>query len=266
MVTPARDSKTRPAYAITSVDHALRLAAHLQLEGRLTVTEAAARLDVAASTAHRLLSMLVYRDFAVKDGREYRVGPILAVAAHSHSTTATLRQAALPAMRDLVSVFDETATLMIRSGRTIRFIAEVESTQTLRVGNRTGMVFPAYRTSGGLALLAELSDDEIRELYDPDRLGEDDEVPTIEPVLRHVRSARDQGFAFNQGLAERGVLGIGHAIRDPDGVALASLALALPVARFEAALLRPMVGGLRRAVRQVESALVDAAVAPGAAR
>ena len=50
--------KNKPAYAITSVDHALQLATVLQVEGPLTVSEAAERLGVARSTAHRLLSML----------------------------------------------------------------------------------------------------------------------------------------------------------------------------------------------------------------
>ena len=84
--------KTRPPYAITSVDHALKLATILQLEGRLTVSEAAARLDVARSTAHRLLAMLVYRDFAVQtQGRAYRAGPVLELAAHSQSATSVFR-------------------------------------------------------------------------------------------------------------------------------------------------------------------------------
>ncbi|WP_213016961.1 helix-turn-helix domain-containing protein [Rhodococcus sp. 3A] len=55
--------KNPPAYAISSVDHALRLAAMLHLKGELTVAEAADRLGVARSRAHRLLQMLVYRDF-----------------------------------------------------------------------------------------------------------------------------------------------------------------------------------------------------------
>lgn len=263
MVSPAKASKARPAYAITSVDHALRLAAQLQLEGRLTVSEAAARLEVAPSTAHRLLSMLVYRDFATKEGREYRVGPVLSLASQSHSTTARLREAALPAMRHVVGLFDETATLMIRSGPTSRFIAEVESTQSLRVGNRTGMVFPAYRTSGGLALLAELEDGEIAALYDPARLEPQDEVPDMDAVLKHVRAAREQGFALNQGLSERGVLGIGHTVRAPDGEPLAAIGLAMPSARFEPALLRPIVAALRHAVREVERALADAGATAG---
>ena len=45
--------KDRPAYAIESVDHALRLATLLQHEGPLGVSEAARRLGVARSTAHR---------------------------------------------------------------------------------------------------------------------------------------------------------------------------------------------------------------------
>ena len=63
----ARELKTPPAYVVTSVDHALRIAVMLQLEGALTVSQVADRLGVARSTAHRLLSMLVYRDFAAQD-------------------------------------------------------------------------------------------------------------------------------------------------------------------------------------------------------
>jgi DNA-binding IclR family transcriptional regulator len=55
----ARSLKQPPAYAVTSVDHALRRALMLQLEGPVTVSAAAERLGVARSTAHRLLSMLV---------------------------------------------------------------------------------------------------------------------------------------------------------------------------------------------------------------
>ena len=51
--------KNKPAYAIDSVDHALHLVQLLQHEGPLRVTDAAERLDVSRSTAHRLLAMLV---------------------------------------------------------------------------------------------------------------------------------------------------------------------------------------------------------------
>src|SRR5262245_62011418 len=112
-----RPLKTEPPYAIASVDHALRIAAMLQLEGTLTVSQAAVRLGVARSTAHRLLQMLVYRDFAVQDvDRSYRAGPLLELAAHSQSRTSRLRTVALPHLHRLVDRLGESANLAIRTG------------------------------------------------------------------------------------------------------------------------------------------------------
>ena len=64
--------KRPPAYAIRSVDNALRLAVILQMEGAISVADAADRLGVAGSTAHRLLQTLVYRDYAFRR----RIAPI----------------------------------------------------------------------------------------------------------------------------------------------------------------------------------------------
>src|SRR5882757_10214062 len=91
--------KNKPQYGIDSVDHALHLAAVLQQEGPLRVSEAAERLGVARSTAHRLLAMLVYRDFAEQDAdRRYRPGPVLRLTARPEPVAA-LRHAALPHLR-----------------------------------------------------------------------------------------------------------------------------------------------------------------------
>lgn len=254
MTSAARSSKERPAYAIASVDHALRLAALLQLEGSTTVTDAAAHLGVAPSTAHRMLSMLVYRDFAVHEGRSYRVGPLLAQSEHSSpGGSGALRRAALGPMGRLMAAFEETITLTIRTRRLVRFVAEVECRRALRVGHRTGMVFPAHRTSGGLAMLAELDDAEVRELYAA--AGEGEEVPDFHVLFPRLESVRQQGFSLNNGLSERGVLAIGHAIHGADGNAVASLGIAMPSSRFEPVAVRPMVAALRKASREIGAAL-----------
>lgn len=247
----ARTDKEPPPYLLASVDHALRLAAMLQLEDRTTVTEAAARLGVAHSTAHRLLAMLVYRDFAAKEGRAYRVGPVLALASHSHASTGQLRTAALPFMEALAEQFDETVNLTIRTGATARFIASLEGQQVLRVGNRAGMVFPAHRVSGGLALLAERTDDEVRELYATAPAQPGAEPVDAEGVVSMVSRVRAQGFAINNEMSERGVLAIGVAVRERGGFPAGALSIALPASRFESSLLRPFVAALRQAARGV---------------
>lgn len=70
--------KNRPAYAIESVDNALRVLQLLRDSGQVRVCDVAAEIGTARSTAHRLLAMLVYRDFAVQaEDRSYRPGPAL---------------------------------------------------------------------------------------------------------------------------------------------------------------------------------------------
>lgn len=254
MVKSARSARDRPAYAISSVDHALRLAAVLQLEGSITVTAAAQRLGVAPSTAHRLLSMLVYRDFAVKDGSTYRVGPVLKLGAADLVDVADgLRDAALPHLRVLSTQFDETSNVAIRTGLVVRFIASVEGTRVLRVGSRSGMAFPAHRTTPGLILLAALEDAEITELYTAEPWDFSEPKPELPALLALVETVRDQGFAVNNGLSEKGVFALGYPLRGPDRTPVAAISLSIPSARFEPSLLRPMLHALKRTARAIES-------------
>jgi DNA-binding IclR family transcriptional regulator len=245
--------KTRPPYAIASVDHALRLAAMLQLEGGLTVAAAAARLGVARSTAHRLLTMLVYRDFAVRDdNRVYRAGPVLELAAHSQSQVSALRVAALPHLQRLTDLLGETANLCIRTGDTARFVASVECHEALRVGSREGMVFPAHRTTAGLLLLAELSDAELADVYAEEHYAERPDLPALRAELARIRR---NGFAVNSERSERGLVAVGVVVRGADGAALAGISVAMPSVRYSPDRLQPLVAALSAAARSLEAGL-----------
>jgi len=249
--------KTPPTYAIASVDHALRIATMLQLEGTLTVADAAERLGVARSTAHRLLQMLVYRDFAVQDEtRAYHAGPVLQLAAHSQSRSALLRAASLGHMQRLVELVGESANLTIRTGATARFIASVECDQALRVGSREGMVFPAHRNTGGLLLLAELGSEELAQVYG-DAADEEVEKPDLASLRRELSRVRSQGFAVNQGRSERGVVAVGVPVRDADGVAIAGLSVSMPSVRYDKERLPRLVATLNKAAGAIEASLAE---------
>ncbi|MFI7062334.1 IclR family transcriptional regulator [Kribbella sp. NPDC050124] len=245
----AREMKNPPAYGVVSVDHALRLAVILQVEGPLTVAAAAERLGVARSTAHRLLSTLVYRDFAVQDDdRSYRAGPVLEVAATTHSGIGAIRAAALGPMRTLVDTLDETVNLSIRTGRTIRFIASVESTQTLRVGSREGMVLPAHHSTGGLVMLAALTDEQLATLYA-------DEDVDLAKLRRELRAVRRSGIAINRERTERGLIAFGHAITNSQGDTVAAVSVSMPSARYSPARVEQIAPALSAAALNISAAL-----------
>ncbi|MGW0997209.1 IclR family transcriptional regulator [Streptomyces sp. NPDC002523] len=250
--------KTPPPYPIASVDHALRAATILQLEGGASVSQIAERLGVARSTAHRILAMLVYRDFAVQgEDRVYRAGPVLELASHSQSLVSRLRAAALPHLQRVVDLLDETANLIVRTGDTVRFIASVECRQALRVGSREGMVFPAHRTTAGLLLLAELSDEELDEVY-AERLRErPSDRPDPDRLRAELRRLRRNGFAVNRGRSERGLVAVGVPVRDRDGTALAGLSVSLPSVRYDPHRLRSLVATLDAAAHALEQDLAE---------
>ena len=203
--------KNKPPYAIGSVDHALHLAQLLQQEGPLRVTDAADRLEVSRSTAHRLLAMLVYRDFAEQiDDRRYRAGSMLRPAKASEAPVALLRRVAQPHLRALVDRVDETANLMVLARTEVRFLSTVEcSDQILRVGDRAGRALPAHLASGGKVLLAALEAGELDRLYE----GVAASVDLVQ-LRRELALVRKRGFAINDGLTETGLTAVGMAVRD----------------------------------------------------
>jgi DNA-binding IclR family transcriptional regulator len=215
--------KNRPSYAIASVDSALLLATLLRHEGAMRVTDAAERLGVSVSTAHRLLGMLVYRDFAVQlPDRRYDAGPVWGSGTGQQEPVARLREAALPHLRRLVERLGETANVMVLAGTDVRFVATVECDQVLRVGDRTGRTLPANLSSGGKALLAALDADELAAV-----LGGLDDAAAAK-LTRELRTIRRRGFAVNDQDTEAGLTAVGVAV---PGRAGAALSLAVPTAR-----------------------------------
>jgi IclR family transcriptional regulator, acetate operon repressor len=243
--------KNRPAYGIDSVDHALRLVTLLQHEGPLRVSEAAQRLGVARSTAHRLLAMLVYRDFAAQDDdRRYIAGPALLRPA-APEPVAHLRAIAVPHLQGLTARTAETCNLVIVVADQVRFAATVECGQVLRVGDREGRVLPAHLASGGRAVLATRSDDEVRALYeDPDS----DDVD-VDALLRDLRRVSRQGFALNAQRTEAGVTAIGCALRVPATGVPAAISLAMPTARYRRERLPEWVRHLKTAASRISTEL-----------
>ncbi|MFI6732741.1 IclR family transcriptional regulator [Nonomuraea sp. NPDC050451] len=246
--------KNRPAYALGSVDNVLLLLHMLRDQGRLKVADVARELGIARSTAHRLLAMLVYRDFAVQDEQHtYLPGPFLTStqAGAGGAVLRELRARVRPAMEALCARAAETVNLMIRVGTEARFLDSVESSQILHVGDRRGTILPARRASGGKVLLATLPPDQLRDLY-PDL--PDHERATFARELDDVRA---RGYALNIDGTERGVSAIGATLRNGNGAALAALSISAPSARFGPDRVGFFAAQLMAAVREAEQALAD---------
>ncbi|KXO88482.1 hypothetical protein AXK56_11000 [Tsukamurella pulmonis] len=206
----------RPEYAVRAADNTLQLLLLLQAEpDGVRVQQVAEHLGMAPSSAHRLLSTLVYRGFASQDAaRRYVPGPIL------NGRRGVAGVAGLPApiagpLADLAHTTGETVSLLRRGGASVEFVGSIESRQRLRVGERTGTVLPAHLTSGGKALLAAFGDAPVRRMYTGSaarRAGIQLSAPDLESLIGELAEVRAHGYALNFGLTEAGISAIGMAV------------------------------------------------------
>jgi len=248
--------KNKPPYSIDSVDNALRILQTLRDSGQVRVSDVAAELGIARSTAHRLLAMLVYRDFAVQaEDRSYRPGPAIAAEPLRGEPAQRLRQAMRPHMEALCDQVAETINLVVRLGTQTRFLHTVESAQVLRVGDRQGTVLPAWKTSGGKALLAELPDVQLTALL-RGAAGRPPEGMTAaerRSLVNELRVVRDQGYAENIEESESGVCAVGLCLRDKTGDPVAALSVSAPSVRYTPDRSRMFLSELRTTVAKAQA-------------
>lgn len=251
-------SKTESA-PIESVDRALQLILLLRESGPISVKAAAEHLGVAPSTAHRLLTALAFRGFVRQDkARQYRSGP---VHVHNEDTTISLnrlRECSRQPLLHLHEAVAETVQLMILRGPNIQFIDGVEAESTLRVAMRFGDQMPAFASAGGKAILAELSNTVLEQIY---RRGlppwPTSRITTMAQLKQSMATVRRNEFGTNFEETEQGVIGVGVSIRNPSGVPIAALTTASPSVRFRKDRLNLHVEALRTAANEIAAAVAD---------
>lgn len=237
-VTSRRRASTEPRYPIESVDNALRLLLLLRTAPTITVAEASRAVDVAPSTAHRLLAMLQHYGFVQRDARtrQYRAGDVLTEIGLAALRDFDIRDVMRPALEELVRRVGETAHFTVLRGTSVVFLDGVETDKALRAAARTGETLPAHASANGKAQLALLPDEEVKALYRSERLPRvtDRTLATRTALLEQLVEIRTLGYATQIGESEVGMVSVAAAVCTQEGICRGSIAVAGPDVRFSA--------------------------------
>lgn len=227
----------KPAHMLGSVDNTLRLLQGLRDTGAMRITDAAEELGVSVSTAHRLLSMLVYRGFAVRDeSRVYHPGPGIVAGSQTQSAHRDVLDRMKPRLKALSEQTGQTCNLMVRVGTTTRFLYSCEGPDGLGIGSRAGEILPAALTSGGQVLLADLGEGVLENLYrskSARTAGDHLDEAAFAKFVRRLEAVKQVGWALNRERTEKGVAALGMAVRGPAGDAVAAVSISVPVSTAE---------------------------------
>ena len=209
---------------------ALRAVQLVAQRGSLTVTELAAELRVAKSTAHRVLANCVAAGFVRQDavGGPYVTGAVVKEFALTATSGVRLRDAAQAALEDLRDASGMTASVLVLEGRTARFVQSLEGHGPGRAATRLGRALPAHCTSGGKAMLAFLPEAELNRRYPSRRLDglTDRSITDWDVLQRALAVVRARCWAANLGETDPAVSGVGAPILLGNGDPVAAVCLA----------------------------------------
>jgi DNA-binding IclR family transcriptional regulator len=199
----------------------------------LSLSEIAARVGLARSTVHRLISALEHESFVVSASPSggFRLGPFfasLAVAASRHFTLAMH-----PDIASLSRELNETVDLAVLEHDKVLFVDQVAAdTQRLRAVSAIGAVFPAHCTANGKALLAGLSKSEVERLL-PERLERltPHTITSRSKLLEELDSVRKDGIGYDREEHTVGICAVGVAIA-PLNAPVAAISVPMPSQRF----------------------------------
>lgn len=205
------------------------------------VRRIAADLDMVPSSIHRLLTALVEEGLVEKheDTGLYSLGLEMVRLAHLAADRLPLHKLAVPHLRELVSVSNETALLGLydHTRQEMMFVAVVESNQPLRYVNKMWEWMPVYAGASGLAIMAFLPGQEQQDIIARTHLSPiTDRTITERYKLEHqFEIIRDKGYACSVGQRTPGAVAIGAPIFDSAGEVLGDAIITVPEQRFDPA-------------------------------
>ncbi len=192
---------------------------------RQTLADTARRSGLARATARRLLRTLVELGYARFDGKHFELTPRVLDLGYSYIASLNVPDIAQPYLEEFSESVGESSSVAVLDDTDIVYVARVPTARIMTVSIGLGSRFPAFQTSMGRVLLAELADAEVVDVFrrsDRSRVTERT-VGTQAALLERIAAVRADGYAIVNQELEDGVRSVAAPLRDASGRAIAAV-------------------------------------------
>ncbi len=198
----------------------------------LTLSEVAARTGLTRATARRLLLTLGQLGYVSSNGRRFSLTPRVLDLGYAYLSSLNVQQIAQPYLEALSDRVHESVSVTVLDGADIVYVARVPTKRIMTISLGLGSRLPAYCTSMGRVLLAELGPDELAAAL-PGSLERHTEhtVTTSGELAVVLKQVRAQGWALVDQELEMGLRSVAAPLRDASGRAVAAMNVSTQVAR-----------------------------------
>ncbi|MPY80968.1 MAG: helix-turn-helix domain-containing protein [Actinophytocola sp.] len=191
----------------------------------LSLSEVAEITGLSRPTVRRMLLTLTRMGYVRCDGRGFALTPRVLNLGYAYLSSLNVTDVAQPYMEQLVEHTRESSSMAILDDTEIVYIARVPTKRIMSIMLAIGTRLPAYATSMGRVLLADLSEQDLDRYFarvEPRRLTP--RTVTDEHQLRTIlKEVSERGWALVDQELEDGVRSIAAPVRNASGQVIAAL-------------------------------------------
>jgi IclR family transcriptional regulator, pca regulon regulatory protein len=192
----------------------------------LSISQLSKRTGLSRASVRRCLHTLSKLGFAgSEDGRTFSLRPRVLALGHSYLSSMPLATVAQPVLEHLSHILHESSSMAVLDGVDIIYVARANVTRIMAIGLGVGTRLPAFCTSIGRVLLANLPPEEMETLLSRIEFTRyTDHTLTSAQKLRQVLLAvRRNGYAIVDQELELGLRSMAVPVQNHMGPVMAAI-------------------------------------------
>jgi IclR family pca regulon transcriptional regulator len=226
---------------VQSLERGLAVIRAFDAEHRdMTLSEVARATGLTRATARRFLLTLESLGYVSADSGRFSLRPRVLELGFSYLATLSLTDVAQPHMERFVADVDESSSIAVLDDLDIVYVVRVPTQRIMSIVIAVGSRLPAWVTSMGRVLLADLSETRLEdhlarvplEAYTPKT------VASVDELRARIERARTDGWALVDQELEMGLRSAAVPVREPDGTVGSAINVSVHAGRTSAAELR----------------------------
>jgi IclR family transcriptional regulator, pca regulon regulatory protein len=193
---------------------------------QLSISQLSRRTGLSRASVRRCLYTLSKLGFAgTDDGRNFCLRPRVLTLGHSYLSSAPLATSAQPILEHLSQILHESCSVALLDGIEIVYVARAHVSRIMAIELGVGTRLPAFCTSMGKVLLANLAASELEGLLPRIEFTRYTErtVNSIEKLRQALAVVRKEGYAINDQELEAGLRSMAVPVRNAAGKVVAAI-------------------------------------------
>ncbi len=202
----------------------------------MTLSEVATATGYTRAAARRFLLTLVSEGYAKQTNKQFSLTAKVLNLGFSYLLTQDIWQHGKPLMQQLVEQLNESCSAAVLEGDDVVYVARVATTKRIMsISLNVGTRLPAFATSLGRVLLAELPKVELDTFLDKSALKKHTEYTLIDKahLMENISQVKQQGYSVVEQELELGLTSIAVPVSDSAGDVIAALSISTHVSQTD---------------------------------